>query len=81
MVAAFAVIRVRRRKWRAAPFSISSRRNIEAALDRARAAAKDKDVRIGGGAATVRQYLQGRLIDGDAPRDLANPAGPGRVPL
>jgi dihydrofolate reductase len=36
---------------------------IEAALDRARAAAGDRDVRIGGGAATVRQYLEARLID------------------
>jgi dihydrofolate reductase len=30
---------------------------IEAALDRARAAAGDRHVRLGGGAATVRQYL------------------------
>ena len=36
---------------------------IEAALERARAAANGKDVRIGGGAATIRQYLQARLID------------------
>jgi dihydrofolate reductase len=36
---------------------------IEAALDRARAAAGGKDVRIGGGAATIRQYLQARLLD------------------
>jgi dihydrofolate reductase len=36
---------------------------IEAALDRARAAARGKDVRIGGGAATIRQYLKARLID------------------
>jgi dihydrofolate reductase len=36
---------------------------IHEALDRARAAAKDKDVRIGGGVATVRQYLQAGLID------------------
>jgi len=36
---------------------------IHAALDRARQAAGDKDVRIGGGVATVRQYLQARLID------------------
>src|SRR3954470_10845463 len=33
------------------------------ALDRARDAADGRDVRIGGGAATVRQYLQARLID------------------
>jgi dihydrofolate reductase len=36
---------------------------IEAALDRAREAAGGRDVRIGGGAATVRQYLEARLID------------------
>ena len=36
---------------------------IEAALQRARAAAKDKDVRVGGGVATLRAYLQAELID------------------
>ena len=36
---------------------------IEAALERARSAAGDKDVRIGGGAATIRQYLRARLVD------------------
>jgi dihydrofolate reductase len=36
---------------------------IEAALDQARAAAQGKDVRIGGGASTIRQYLRARLID------------------
>jgi len=36
---------------------------IHAALQRARAAAGDADVRIGGGVATVRQYLRERLID------------------
>lgn len=36
---------------------------IHAALERARAAAGGKDVRIGGGASTIRQYLQERLID------------------
>jgi dihydrofolate reductase len=36
---------------------------IEAALGQARAAARGKDVRVGGGAATIRQYLQARLID------------------
>ena len=36
---------------------------IHAALDRARAAAGDRDVRLGGGVATVRQYLQARLVD------------------
>ena len=36
---------------------------IEAALERARAAAGEKDIRVGGGAATVRQYLRAGLID------------------
>jgi len=36
---------------------------IHAALDRARAAANDRDVRIGGGVATIRQYLTAGLID------------------
>ena len=36
---------------------------IGAALDQARVAAQGKDVRIGGGAATIRQYLQAGLID------------------
>ena len=35
----------------------------EEALQRARAAAGDRDVRIGGGAATVRQYLRAGQID------------------
>ncbi|MDB5364935.1 MAG: dihydrofolate reductase [Rhodospirillales bacterium] len=36
---------------------------IRAALERAKAAACDKDIRIGGGPATIRQYLQAGLID------------------
>jgi dihydrofolate reductase len=36
---------------------------IQAALERALAAAGGKDVRIGGGASTIRQFLQARLID------------------
>ena len=36
---------------------------IHSALEQARRAAAGKDVRIGGGVATVRQYLQARLID------------------
>ncbi|HEY1091220.1 MAG TPA: dihydrofolate reductase family protein [Burkholderiaceae bacterium] len=36
---------------------------IEAALKQARAAAGGRNIRIGGGAATVRQYLQAGLID------------------
>lgn len=36
---------------------------IESALEQAKAAAGDKDVKIGGGVSTVRQYLQAGLID------------------
>jgi len=36
---------------------------IREALQRAREAARGKDVRIGGGVSTVRQYLQAGLID------------------
>jgi dihydrofolate reductase len=36
---------------------------IHAALERAKEAAGGKDVRIGGGVATVRQYLQAGLVD------------------
>ena len=36
---------------------------IEAALERARDAARGGDVRIGGGVATVRQYLRAGLVD------------------
>ena len=36
---------------------------IESALRQARAAAGDKDVKIGGGVETVRQYLQAGLVD------------------
>jgi dihydrofolate reductase len=36
---------------------------IHAALERAKASAGDKDVRLGGGAATIRQYLTAGLID------------------
>lgn len=36
---------------------------IEVALERARKAAGDLDVRIGGGAETIRQYLKAGLID------------------
>jgi dihydrofolate reductase len=36
---------------------------ISSALAKAKEAAKDKDVRIGGGVATIRQYLQAGLID------------------
>lgn len=36
---------------------------IEAAMERAREAAGDQDIRIGGGAETIREYLKARLID------------------
>lgn len=36
---------------------------IEAALEQARAAAGDKDIKIGGGVSTVRQYLEAGLVD------------------
>jgi dihydrofolate reductase len=36
---------------------------IHVALDRAREAAQGKDIRVGGGVATVRHYLQAGLID------------------
>lgn len=36
---------------------------IHSALEKAKAAAGDKDIRIGGGPATIRQFLQERLID------------------
>ena len=36
---------------------------IEAALERARSAAGDRNVKIGGGVSTVRQYLQAGVID------------------
>ena len=36
---------------------------VEAALARAKQAAGERDVRVGGGAATIRQFLERRLID------------------
>jgi dihydrofolate reductase len=36
---------------------------IESALAQAKAAAGGRDIRIGGGAATVRQFLQAKLVD------------------
>lgn len=36
---------------------------IESALEQAKAAAGEKDVRLGGGVATIRQYLRAGLID------------------
>src|SRR2546430_4428124 len=36
---------------------------IHAALEKAKAAARGRDVRLGGGVSTIRQYLEARLID------------------
>ncbi|MBX3518862.1 MAG: dihydrofolate reductase family protein [Xanthobacteraceae bacterium] len=36
---------------------------VEAALEKAKAAAKGRDIRVGGGVSTLRQYLQAKLID------------------
>jgi dihydrofolate reductase len=36
---------------------------VHAALERAKAAAGARDVRIGGGVATIRQFLEARLVD------------------
>ena len=36
---------------------------IASALAQAKTAAGDRDIRIGGGVATVRQFLQARLVD------------------
>jgi dihydrofolate reductase len=36
---------------------------IHRALELAKAAAKGQDVRLGGGAASIRQYLQAKLVD------------------
>jgi dihydrofolate reductase len=36
---------------------------IEAALQRARQSAGSKDIRLGGGVATIREYLYARLVD------------------
>lgn len=36
---------------------------IHAALEQAKAAAGEQDIRLGGGVATIRQYLNARLID------------------
>ncbi|HTV22349.1 MAG TPA: dihydrofolate reductase family protein [Polyangiaceae bacterium] len=36
---------------------------IHAALDRARKSAGGRDIRVGGGVSTIRQYLEARLVD------------------
>ena len=57
-------MRERRCRWKATRRSISSpAASTNEALDRARKAADGKDVRIGGGADTIRQYLRAGLID------------------
>ena len=53
---------------------------IHAALERAAEAAGDKDVRIGGGVATIRQYLRRRADRRAAPRHLAGAARLRRTP-
>jgi dihydrofolate reductase len=52
---------------------------IEAALARAKAAAQGRDVRVGGGPATVRQYLRAGLVD-EVHLALASLARHGRTP-
>jgi len=53
----------RRSRWKAARSSHFVTEGIEAALAQAKAAARNLDVKIGGGVFTVRQYLQAGLID------------------
>jgi dihydrofolate reductase len=48
---------------RAGPPSTSSTNGIETALDQAREAADDRDVRIAGGGATILEYVNAGLID------------------
>ena len=55
--------RARRSRWRAAPCSTSSTPDPQEALDLAREAAGDLDVRIGGGPTVVRDFLAADLID------------------
>jgi dihydrofolate reductase len=47
---------------------------IHAALEQATAAAGDRDVRLGGGVSTIRQYLRAALID-----ELHLASGPGGI--
>ncbi len=66
---------------------------IESALEKARKAANGKDIRIGGGTSTIRQFLQAGYIDemhlafspvflGSGEHLFAGPAGPaGRIDL
>ena len=70
--------RARRWRWKAAPTFHFVTDGIQSALAQAREAAGGKDIRIGGGVATVRQYLQAGLIDelhlADARRSCSAPA-------
>jgi dihydrofolate reductase len=52
---------------------------IDAALERARNAANGRDVRVGGGVATVRQYLRAGLIDELHLAVSRNPLGNGEA--
>jgi dihydrofolate reductase len=52
---------------------------IDAALERARNAANGRDVRVGGGVATVRQYLRAGLIDALHLAVSRNPLGNGEA--
>ena len=47
----------------AATEKVTTARTTAPAANETKAAANGKDVRIGGGVATLRQYLQARLID------------------
>ena len=54
---------------------------IEAALERAREVAGGKDVRIGGGASVVRQYLQARPARRTSSGGFSGPDGGGGEPV
>ncbi len=80
--------RASRCRWRAVRPSTSSPTGIESALDRARAAAGDRDIVLGGGASLIQQYLRAGLVDelqlnvapvllGSGERPLDNLAGAG----
>ena len=75
------ITRARRSRWKAAPCSTSSTRTPQEALDLAREAAGDLDVRIGGGPTVVRDFLAAGLIDTAARRAGADPARPRRSAL
>lgn len=61
----FVITRERRRPWErpgGTTFYFSND-GIEAALDRAREAAGERDIRISGGANTIAQYFNGGMVD------------------